>query len=165
MPRERAAHVIVFSNDGKDILLAQRKDVPMWVLSGGHLRRNETYRAAAKREYREETGLEIKVRENLAIYKDAEKDIEKRLYKGIIISGELRQSRETRKAQWFPVDSPPMLMTLYERNRISDCLSYQGEVIRKKYDFDWKRELLFQISNPVRFTIFLYYYLKKKYGI
>jgi 8-oxo-dGTP diphosphatase len=164
MSRERAAHVIVLSNDENDILLSQRKDVPMWVLPGGHLRRNETFRAAAKREYREETGLDVKVKENLVIYKDADRDIEKRLYKGVIVSGNLRQSRETKKAEWFPVGSLPMLTTLYERERIKDVLSYSGKVIKKKYEFDWKRELLFQISNPIRFGIFLYYYLRNKYG-
>lgn len=154
-----AAHVLIFSNDRKKILLTKRKDIPMWVLPGGHLDKNETFKVAAVREYKEETGLTIRILHLLALYKTPDNNIEKRVYEGKIISGKIKETNEAKQIKWFPITALPVLMTRYERIRISDGLSYNGKFRTKPLNFDIKQELLFQIRNPYRFLTFLFYYL------
>ena len=61
-----AATVIILQND--KILLQRRTDNCMWGLIGGLLEMNETYKDAALREVREETGLEVRLDSFLGIF-------------------------------------------------------------------------------------------------
>lgn len=51
------AHVVVYRDSG-DLLLVRHGDVDMWVLPGGQVDGDESFRAAARRELREEAGIE-----------------------------------------------------------------------------------------------------------
>lgn len=52
------AHTIVYRQSG-DLLLVRHQQVDMWVLPGGGVRSEETFREAAAREVREEAGVEV----------------------------------------------------------------------------------------------------------
>lgn len=155
-----ASHVILFSDNNKRIILTKRRDIPMWVLPGGHLEENESFESAAIRECREETGLKIKLIKKIVVYKDQKTKIEKHIYTGKVISGKFLHSPEAKRIKWFVFGSLPYLMTQYERNRIQDAFSYKGITIKKPLIFNWKKELLFQLKNPVRFFIFLFSFIR-----
>ncbi len=150
-----ASHVILFSSNKKRLLLTKRRDLPTWVLPGGHLEQNETFESAAARECKEETGLTIKLTNLVAIYKNQKNTIEKRIYTGEVTSGKILLSSETKQIKWFSTSSLPPFMTQYERERIQDSILYKGITIKKPLIFNWKKELLFQLKNPIRFFIFL----------
>ena len=61
---DKVSKVIIFNKD-KDILILQRADhmvwgAEKWDLPGGHWKKDETAEEAAKREVKEETGLNVK---------------------------------------------------------------------------------------------------------
>lgn len=76
----RAVHIIIFSSRGQ-ILLEKRsmeKDLypGMWCDMAGHLDSGESYEDAARRELKEETGLEAPLKFLFKFRKDAEKETE-----------------------------------------------------------------------------------------
>lgn len=154
-----AAHVLIYSKDKKKILLTQRRDIPMWVMPGGHVEKSETYETAAVREVKEETGLAIKITNLAAKYTNTK--ISKYVFIGLVTSGNIKTSKETKQVKWFELNDLPMLMTLYERERIQTARFFKGKMIEKELYFDKKRELVFQLKNPLRFFTFLFSSLKK----
>lgn len=52
------AHTVVYRPSG-DLLLVRHEDVDMWVLPGGEVGSDETFREAAAREVAEEAGVEV----------------------------------------------------------------------------------------------------------
>lgn len=52
------AHTIVYRPSG-ELLLVRHEDVDLWVLPGGGVRKDETFRDAAEREVAEEAGVDV----------------------------------------------------------------------------------------------------------
>lgn len=52
---------VIIQNDGRDILLVKRKDIPLWDLPGGRIAEGETPESAAVREAFEETGYNVTI--------------------------------------------------------------------------------------------------------
>jgi ADP-ribose pyrophosphatase YjhB (NUDIX family) len=59
---------VVISDDQGKIVLTKRNDLPVWCLPGGHVEAGESLAAAAIREVKEETGLEVKITRLVGIY-------------------------------------------------------------------------------------------------
>ena len=64
MPIERHFNVTIYvaDLDTKKLLMINHKKLKMWVPPGGHIEPNEIPDEAAKREVKEETGLEVELR-------------------------------------------------------------------------------------------------------
>lgn len=60
---------VIIQNDGRDILLVKRKDIPLWDLPGGGIAEGETPEAAAVREAFEETGYNVTIIKKAGEYK------------------------------------------------------------------------------------------------
>src|SRR6516165_8736429 len=58
MPERRAFSVAIFCRNGGEVLLIRHKRLGTWLPVGGELEAGETPLEAARRELREETGLE-----------------------------------------------------------------------------------------------------------
>jgi len=58
----------IILNDRGEVLLQRRRDMDCWGLPSGSLELNETALEALKREVREETGLEVRQAEPMALY-------------------------------------------------------------------------------------------------
>lgn len=113
--RPFACDMILVEN-GK-VLLVKRGREPFkgeWALPGGHIEDGESAEQCAKREMKEETGLEIEVIRLTGIYSDPARDP-----RGIIAAawlvrrtgGSVRGGDDADEAKWFPLDGLPKLCT------------------------------------------------------
>jgi len=114
---------MVLVESGK-VLLIRRGSEPFkgeWAVPGGRLEDNETAEECARREMREETGLDVEIVGLSGIYSDPGRDP-----RGIIVAaylvrrvgGTLKAGDDASEAAWFPLDAIPKLCT--DHNRIVD---------------------------------------------
>ena len=106
-------------DDGEPkLLLVQRKNEPFagaWALPGGFVEIEEDLEEAARRELREETGLDNINLEQLAAFGAPGRDPRERVitvaYFALVDPGELelRAEGDARRVAWFPAGKPPEL--------------------------------------------------------
>lgn len=141
-PRIRVA--VVLEQEGRILLVAHRKgDKRYWLLPGGGVDYGETIEECAKREMREETGLEIEVTRMLylseAICPQGTRHILNVYVLGRIKGGELHKGEEDvlDGLEFFPMEElenltlyPPIQRQLIDswKNGFQDQLSYLGQM-------------------------------------
>lgn len=105
---------MVLIEDGK-ILLIRRAMEPFkgeWAVPGGRIEDNETAEQCAKREMKEETGLDVEPVRLTGIYSDPSRDP-----RGIIaaawlvrrVGGKVKAGDDAGEAGWFPLNKLPKL--------------------------------------------------------
>ena len=101
---------IIIEKDNK-IVLIKRKKEPFkgkLVLPGGHVEENETVEEAAVREAKEETSLDVKLREILGVYSNPKRDPRYPTISTVFItepiSKKIKASSDAAEAKWFEVD-------------------------------------------------------------
>ncbi|MEV6521197.1 NUDIX domain-containing protein [Longispora sp. NPDC051575] len=125
-----AASAVVVDGTGR-ILLHRRVDNSLWALPGGVMEIGETIEETAKREVREETGLDIECDYVIGIYSDplhvfSYDDGEVRQEFSVciaarIVGGELLVSEESSEVAFWELEQLPNLpMHARIRTRISD---------------------------------------------
>lgn len=105
----------VIVRDGR-VLLLERDHPPFegaWVLPGGFVERDETTRAACRREAREEVGIDVEIEGCVGLYDDPARDERGTVsvaYRCRPVSGETPQAAtEARRIQWVdPATLPEM---------------------------------------------------------
>ncbi len=95
--------------DNNSVLLVRRKNPPgeqTWAIPGGKVEYGETLEMAIKREIKEETGLEIKVEEPLAIVEIISEGFHYVIidFKAKIERGKVSPSSDALDARFFNVD-------------------------------------------------------------
>lgn len=113
------ADCIVFARDGADvkILLIERKHDPFrgcWAFPGGFMNMDETADAAAVRELREETGLEISEVHQVGAFTEVDRDPRERVvtiafYAEIERVQAVRAADDAGRARWFSLRQLPDL--------------------------------------------------------
>ena len=113
-----SADCVVIDKDDKKILLIERKNDPfknMWALPGGFVEEDETVKAGAIRELKEETGLNHIHIELIDVFSDPERDPRGRIitaaYLAFVNNTDLKPvaGDDAGKVQWFPLDDLPSL--------------------------------------------------------
>ena len=109
---------VVFGFDGRElkVLLIERGQDPykgMWAFPGGFLRMDETAEECARRELKEETGLELgKVRE-LGTFSDITRDPRERVisiaFYSLARHSAVKGGDDAAKAKWWAIDDIPHL--------------------------------------------------------
>lgn len=105
----RLGSAVILEKDGK-ILLGRRNKEPengKWVLPGGRVEPFESIKDAAKREIREETGLDVEVGEAFRIYEIIVPPGEHRVIvysRATVKSGEPKASSDTSELSFFSRD-------------------------------------------------------------
>jgi len=131
--KDQSAIGIIFSSDRKKVLLVKRRDVPVWVLPGGGIEKNESSETAIKREVLEETGYTTQVIKKVGEYIPINKLAKfTHLYECSIISGKAKTSDETKGVNFFDLNNLPKLIPPPYPEWISDAYQNKKEIVRKK---------------------------------
>jgi 8-oxo-dGTP diphosphatase len=147
--------VILFTIvDGELRVLLIRRDLPpyegRWALPGGFVRMEESLDEAARRELREESGVEVKFLEQLYTFGDPKRDPARRAitvtYFALIDARkiELRAGTDAKSAAWCPVGDLPRLA--FDHAKI---IAYALERLRYKTEY---APVAFQLL-PREFTL------------
>ncbi len=106
--------VAVVVLEGDRILLGRRAENVsyggMWCIPCGHLEWDEEVREAAVREFREETGLEVKITGTVAVHSNFHNPRQHTVgiwFRGEIVGGTLRPGDDLVEVGFFPLDNPP----------------------------------------------------------
>ena len=104
--------VVVFLTDGDRILLVKRGVEPekgQWALAAGFVDLGESPEAAAVREMREETGLDVVIQGLMEVSYDPARQVIVILYRAQWVGGILAADDDVEDARWFTGDSLPEL--------------------------------------------------------
>lgn len=130
-----AADVIIRPQSAPDrVLLIQRRNPPQgWALPGGFVDRGERVEAAALREAREETGLEVALEALLGCYSDPARDPRGHTVSAVYVAtarGEPRAGDDARDARWVDPADPGVPLAFDHALILGDYLRYRatGEV-------------------------------------
>ena len=128
VPIDLGASVAII-RDGQ-ILLTKRSDVEAWALPGGHVDAGESVAEAARREAREETGLEVQLTRLVGIYSlphwvaGGNHNV---LFAARPVGGLLQpQVGEVIEERYFDPHALPEPLLWWHRQRIRDALSGVG---------------------------------------
>lgn len=95
--------VLIYSNDGKVLLVKGRFSRQQWALPGGGIRRNESYEKAAAREILEEVGINIENLRYLGKVNSYEsyKPFPVRVFAATAINQDIKYNFEIIEAKWL----------------------------------------------------------------
>lgn len=105
---------MVLVENGK-ILLIKRAREPFrgeWATPGGRIDDGETAEQCAKREMKEETGLDIEIIKLTGLYSDPNRDPRGIIAAAYLVKrtgGEIKAGDDAAEAQWFDLDNLPPL--------------------------------------------------------
>jgi ADP-ribose pyrophosphatase YjhB (NUDIX family) len=120
--RTEGAHVLVRDEEGRILVVRTTYLGPGWMLPGGRVERSETPHAAAARETREETGIEVRVDRLVLVDAHRRRNVSF-IYAGTVLGGTLEpQFGEIAEAGWL--DREEIAATSWRLDRL---LSYLDE--------------------------------------
>ena len=139
---------VIFGFDGTklNVLLVERGVEPFkgrWAFPGGFLRMDETAMQGAKRELKEETGLEDAYIRQFHTFTDPKRDerddarVITIAYFALVRISEVKAGDDAAKAQWFPLDKVP-------------SLAFDHDLILREATNDLRKQIHFE---PVGFEL------------
>ena len=145
--REKVGHALVFLNfaggcirhERGEVLLQRRADRDVWGFPGGAMELGESAQAAAVREIREETGLEVEPEGLIGIYTDYYDEYPNGdkaqtilfFFELKVVGGRLSErDHETLELKWFPPDKMPPLVNRQHEDAWRDGKENRRGVVR-----------------------------------
>jgi 8-oxo-dGTP pyrophosphatase MutT (NUDIX family) len=127
-----AALGIIYNNTRDQVLLIQRRDVPIWVLPGGGIDPGETAKQAVVREVHEETGLDVAPASSPARFLPINRFTQTaHVFECEVIGGQLQPGDEARAARFFALDQLPEHLFHYHREWLHDVRQTTGHPLTK----------------------------------
>lgn len=140
---------VILTNESGDVLLTRRAVEPFknfWDIPGGTLESTDfNAEEGARREIREELGVECELTKFLGVYSDPSRDpryhIVALIYAGTIKSGEIHLGEHTAEYQWFAANGLPAEIGFDHRTILEDFMS--GKQARRPF----KRRMFEEFRN------------------
>ena len=111
-----------FDSEGLSVLLVERGIEPYkgcWAFPGGFMQMDEDAQTGAKRELKEETGLEADYIEQFGTFTEVNRDPRGRVvtiaYFALVKKTEVKGADDAAQAKWFPIDAIPPLAFDHDR--------------------------------------------------
>lgn len=138
----RPAAAVAILNGQRELLMLHRKDNGKWTMPGGTLEFGESLTECALREVREESGLQVVIKDIIGTYTDpqirvAYSDGEVRqeftiVYYGEACGGQVTLDEESSAFRWVPLDRVLDLpLADSQKRRLQDVARYLAEGVRK----------------------------------
>ena len=153
----QTAITAIFSSDRKKVLLIKRRDVPVWVLPGGGIEKDETPLQASKREAEEETGYKVEIIKQVGEYFPINK-LSKHtfLFEGRISSGNSKINHEAKKIAFFELDQLPKMIPPPYPEWIKEAhLNSQKLIKRKLTEVNYPTFFKNVVLHPILIVRFL----------
>jgi 8-oxo-dGTP diphosphatase len=122
--------VIAEMPDGGVVLVRRRHPPPGWALPGGFVEAGESAATAARRELREETGLEVELVELFHVYADPARDPRGPTLSAVFIgrtSGSPTGADDAAEARAFPLDGLPTPLAFDHTLILADYRRYRAD--------------------------------------
>ena len=110
---------------GNEIVLIKRMNEPYkgyWEVPGGFVEKDETVEEAAVREAKEETSLDVKLKEILGVYSDVKRDPRGRVATTVFISeaigGKLKADSDAEDAKWIDVNKIKLDSLAFDQSKM-----------------------------------------------
>ncbi len=133
-----SADIIIEYRNG--IVLIERLNEPVGLaLPGGFIEIGEKVEEAARREAKEETGLDVKIKGLLGVYSDPKRDPRGHVVTLVFIgeadsSQELRAGDDAKRASVFPPEKIPFDKLVFDHSQIiKDYLEWKKSEIKKVF--------------------------------
>lgn len=153
---------LVFAETQNEILLVKRRDVPVWVVPGGGIEKNETPEKAVIREVLEESGYKITIKRKISEYFYSKSKKINYIYECEVVSGKARVSSESKEVKFFEVKSLPKTRDPLIDHYLADLRIKSNKIIKKEAPTISKRLI---IENFFKHPILVSCYLLKKIGL
>lgn len=126
---------------GEKVLLTKREDFEVWCLPGGSVEAGESLAQTARREAREETGLETQIQRLVGIYSRPEGlsgGTHEIIFAAFQVGGAISPDpREVIETGWFGIDDLPEPILPWAVRQIRDALSGVGGSSVWRQEFIW----------------------------
>lgn len=131
-PTSKSVAGVIFTENNSQILLVKRRDVNIWVIPGGGVDPGETPEEAIIREFKEETGLHVKIKKHVGLYTPINRlSNHSYLYECVIEEGTPTLSDETRDIGFFPLLNLPSPIFFLHVEWIKDAALHLPQLIEK----------------------------------
>ena len=129
-----SAFVVIFDKKGR-VLLSHRRGLDVWNLPGGSVEFGELPTDAAIRETKEETGLNITIKELVGVYSQPDKEKFAFVFLGKIKGGKLKKSKEADGHRFFKLKKVPKNTIPKHIRRVQDAANNNNQPVfhQKKY--------------------------------
>lgn len=119
----------VLIENGRILLInrAKEPDLGKWAIPGGRIEENETAEECLKREFKEETGLDVEPVKLIGIYSDPKRDPRKIIGAAYIvkrIGGEIKAGDDAGEAKWFRIEELPAELAFDHREILKDAIIF-----------------------------------------
>lgn len=122
LARHSVSVAAVVVDDHDRVLVIRRQDNGAWQLPGGVLELDETPEAGARREVREETGVDVSIERLTGVYKNMKLAVVALVFRARSVSGEPRSTPEATAVEWWPAERVAAEMDEAFAVRILDAL-------------------------------------------
>ncbi|MCP3029474.1 NUDIX hydrolase [Halobacillus sp. A5] len=130
MAKTTGCFTMIFNKEGQ-ILLAKRKDYPLWDFPGGTLEDGESLERCAIREAEEETGFIVSITRKVGEYDQPQYEDKQYIFLGEIEGGSpIKDGPETERIEWFNPNRLPMMMIPNRKKQIKNHLRHQEKMIK-----------------------------------
>lgn len=147
---KQAVYGIIFNPERTEVLMVKRRDIPVWVLPGGGLDRNEKPEEGAIREVLEETGYRVKILRKIAEYLPVNKMTQyTHFFECAIVDGAAMTGAETKEICYYPLNALDKLPPPF-KGWILDAAANHPHVLRKKIEgVTWLKFFQLLLQHPI----------------